>query len=94
MDYVKSMEYATAIVSGKTVQIVAVLTLKEIPANTTTRLITGIPIPEGSWIQDIAGLSKEKAVSIALGENLAIWYNTSTISENTIIVINSTYIKA
>lgn len=94
MDYVKSMEYAKAIVSGKTVQIVAVLTLKEIPANTTTRLITGIPIPKGSWIQDIAGLSKEKAVSISLGENLAIWYNTSTISENTIIVINSTYIKA
>lgn len=94
MDYVKSMEYATAIVSGKTVQIVAVLTLKEISANTTTRLITGIPIPKESWIQDIAGLSNEKAVSIALGENLAIWYNKSTISENTIIVINSTYIKA
>lgn len=93
MNYVKSMEYATAIISGKTVQLMAVFTLKAISNASTAKLITGIPKPKGLWIQDFARLSNGQAIAIALGEDLSIWYNQGAIAEGTVLVINSMYIK-
>lgn len=94
MTYIKSVEYAKLVTIRNEAQIVATLTLKEIPNSSQVILINNIPAPKVSWMQDFAALvtSSGRAVPIALGKSLQLWYNNGKIEDGTVMVINSVYI--
>lgn len=94
MTYIKSVESAKLVTIRNEAQIVATLTLKEIPNSSQVILINNIPAPKVSWMQDFAALvtSSGRAVPIALGKSLQLWYNNGKIEDGTVMVINSVYI--
>ena len=94
MTYIKSVESAKLVTIRNEAQIVVTLTLKEIPNSSQVILINNIPAPKVSWMQDFAALvtSSGRAVPIALGKSLQLWYNNGKIEDGTVMVINSVYI--